>query len=521
MLIENIELSAYQKSGRSMVMNLMTTKRARPLICRRTLLNLVAGCSLLMGMAANLHAAESYDLVLENGRVMDPESGLDAVRNIGISDGLIVAISEQPLEGERVLDVSGLVVAPGFIDLHAHAHDTVTHAILARDGVTTALEMEGGVLPVGEWYDEHEGTSLINFGAAVSHPGARVEVLEPDPDSLVGLGDSLHWSHDVADAEQIEAIVDVIRQGLDEGALGIGFGIQYTPGATRDEIWRVYQAGAEEGVTGFAHVRFASMLEPGSSVESMQEMIAIAATGASVHMCHIASTGLGKVPIMLEMFDAARAMGLDITTEVYPYTASSSFIGAAIFDPGWRERLGRDYGDIVWAATNEPLTEETFNYYRAEEPNGTIVAHVMDEENVIAALQHPDVMIAADGGSLADGHGHPRSAGSHARVLGLYVRDMGVLTLMDAIRKMTLMPAERMATAVPSMDNKGRIRIGADADLVVFDPETVTDNATFAEPALASSGIPYVLVGGTLVVESSEVVEGIFPGQPIRREVVQ
>jgi N-acyl-D-aspartate/D-glutamate deacylase len=248
-------------------------------------------------------------------------------------------------------------------------------------------------------------------------------------------------------------------------------------------------------------------------------MIAIAATGASVHMCHIASTGLGKVPIMLEMFDAARAMGLDISTEVYPYTASSSFIGAAILDPGWRERLGRDYGDIVWAATNEPLTEETFNRYREEQPNGTIVAHVMDEENVVAALKHPDVMIAADGGSLAEGHGHPRSAGTHARVLGVYVREKGALSLMDAIRKMTLMPAERMAKAVPEMGDKGRIRVGADADLTIFDPETVIDNATFDEPALPSTGIPYVLVGGTFVVEESELVEGAVPGKPVRRPV--
>jgi dihydroorotase len=441
------------------------------------------------------------------------------VRNVGIADGKIAAISKDELVGERVVDVTGLVVAPGFIDLHAHAHDPVTHGFLARDGVTTALEMEGGVMPVAEWYAEHEGTSRINFGAAVSHPGARVEVLEPDPDALEGLGDSTHWSHDVADAEQIEAIANVVRKGLDEGALGIGFGIQYTPGATRDEIWRVYMVGAEYGVTGFAHVRFASMSEPGSSVESMQEMIAIAATGASVHMCHIASTGLGKVPIMLEMFDDARAMGLDISTEVYPYTASSSFIGAAILDPGWQQRLGRDYGDIVWAATNEPLTEETFNRYREEQPNGTIVAHVMDEENVIAALQHPDVMIAADGGSLANGTGHPRSAGTHARVLGVYVREKGVLTLMDAIRKMTLLPARRMETAVDSMRDKGRIRVGADADLTVFDPATVIDNATFAEPALASTGIPYVIVGGTFVVEDSELVEGAVPGQPVRRPV--
>jgi dihydroorotase len=479
----------------------------------------LATISLPVIAAVSPVAAQTFELVLSNGRVMDPESGLDAVRNIGIENGRIAAISADTLEGERVVDVSGLVVAPGFIDLHAHAHDPVTHGILARDGVTTALELEGGVWPVSEWYAEHEGNSRINFGAGVSHPGARVEVMEENPDALQGLGNSTHWSHDVADAEQIEAIVDVVREGLDEGAIGVGFGIQYTPGATRDEIWRVYKAGSEYGVTGFAHVRFAGMSEPGSSVESMQEMIAIAATGASVHMCHIGSTGLGKVPIMLEMFDAARSMGLDISTEVYPYIAASSFIGAAILDPGWRERLGRDYGDIAWVETGERLTEETFNRYRKEQPNGRIVAYVMEEEDVIAALKHPDVMIAADGGSLETGRGHPRSAGSHARVLGLYTREKGVLTLMDAIRKMTLLPAQRMVTAVPSMRDRGRIRVGAYADLAVFDPETVIDNATFDEPALPSTGIPYVLVGGTFVVENSELVDGAVPGQPIRREV--
>ncbi|MCP4382840.1 MAG: amidohydrolase family protein [Hyphomicrobiales bacterium] len=499
-------------------MRLATRQTRTPAKSRRLLLTLAAVCALSLSASASLHA-QTYDLVLANGRVLDPESGLDAVRNVGIADGRIAAISVEALDGERVVDVAGLVVAPGFIDLHAHAHDPITHGFLARDGVTTALEMEGGVWPVSEWYGEHEGTSRINFGAGVSHPGARIEVLEEDPDALETLGDSTHWSHDVADAEQLEAIVDLIHQGLDEGAIGVGLGIQYTPGATRDEVWRVYQAGAEHGVTGFAHVRFASMAEPGSSIESMQEMIALAATGASVHMCHIASTGLGKVPIMLEMFDAARAKGLDISTEVYPYTASSSFIGAAILDPGWRERLGRDYGDIAWAATGERLTEETFIRYREEQPGGIIVAHVMEEENVIAALQHPDVMIAADGGSLAMGRGHPRSAGSHARVLGVYVREKGALSLMDAVRKMTLMPARRMETAVASMGDKGRIRVGADADLTIFDPKAVIDNATFDEPALPSTGIPYVLVGGTFVVEDSELVEGAVPGQPVRRAV--
>jgi len=482
---------------------------------------IIAVCAglLLITVSCGRAQPQSFDIVLANGRVMDPESGLDGVRHVGITDGRIAAISETPLEGTETIDVAGLVVAPGFIDLHAHGQDPFTIALQARDGVTTALEMEGGVFPVAEWYEERQGKALINYGAGVSHPGARFEVMEVDPDPEAGLGDFTAWSHETASPEQIAAIAALIDEGLSEGAIGIGFGVQYTPAATREEIWRMYQVGAEHGVTGFAHVRFASMAEPGSSVEAVQEMIAIAGTGASVHVCHLPSTSLGHLPLLAEMIDAAREQGLDISTEAYPYTASSSFIGAAILDPGWRERLGRDYGDIAWAATGERLTAESFARYRAEDPNGKIIAHVMDDDMVEAALAHPDVMIAGDGGDLSSGSGHPRGAGTHARVLGLYSREKGTLTLMDAVRKMTLLPAQRLEAAVPQMRNKGRISVGADADLTIFDPEQVIDRATFDNPVEPSTGIPYVLVAGTLVVRNSAVVENVAPGQPIRREV--
>jgi N-acyl-D-aspartate/D-glutamate deacylase len=141
----------------------------------------------------------------------------------------------------------------------------------------------------------------------------------------------------------------------------------------------------------------------------------------------------------------------------------------------------------------------------------------MDEEDVVRAMAHPGVMIASDGGDLSSGTGHPRGAGTHARVLGAYVRDQGALTLNDAIAKMTLLPAQRMEEAVPGMRDKGRIRVGADADITVFDPEAVTDNATFEAPAEMSTGIPHVIVAGTFVVRDSELVEGAAPGAPIRR----
>ncbi len=448
---------------------------------------------------------QTFDVVIANGRVMDPESGLDAVRHVGIRDGRIVAISVDPLDGHDSIDATGLVVAPGFVDLHAHGQDPFSSRLQALDGVTTALELEGGVYPVAEWYAEREGRASINFGATVSHGRVR----------LAALGEE-NAVYEAATPDQIAEMETRLREGLEQGSLGIGFGIQYVPGASREEIYRMFRVASEEGVVNFVHVRFAGRIDPGSSVEAVQEMIAnAAAADASVHIVHIGSSGLGQVPLLLEMIDTAQTRGLDVTTEVYPYTAASTNIRAAILDPGWRGRLGADYGDIEWVATGERTTEETFNRYR--EQGGMIILHIIPEESVEAALAHPIVMVASDGVGFVNGRAHPRGAGSFSRVLGRYVRERGTLSLMEALRKMTFMPAERLATAVPQMRAKGRIRVGADADITIFDSKTVLDRATFAEPAQASRGIVHVIVGGTFVVRGTRFIENVHPGRAIRR----
>ena len=452
-------------------------------------------------------AAQGYDLVLAGGRVMDPESGLDAVRHVGIRDGAIAEISESPLDGATVVDVSGLVVAPGFIDLHAHGQNLYSSRLQAQDGVTTALELESGTGDVEEWYARREGRAVIHYGATASHGAAR----------RLALGGQREAVRLAADLEQVTVMEDRIREELGRGALGIGYGIQYTPGARREEIHRMFELAAAEGVTNFVHIRYAGLVEPGSSVEAVHEMIANAAsTGAGVHIVHIGSSGLGQVPTLLTMIEGAQERGLDVTTEVYPYTAASTDIRAAIFDPGWRERLGGDYSDIEWDATGERLTEETFNERR--ETGGRIIAHIIPQEMFEFALAHPIVMVASDGVPFVDGQGHPRGAGTFARVLGRYVREEGLLTLMDAIRKMTLMPAQRLEGYVPQMAAKGRIRVGADADLTIFDPATVIDHATFEAPTQPSSGIEHVIVAGTFVVRGGELLEDAFPGQPVRRD---
>ncbi|MCZ0936483.1 MAG: amidohydrolase family protein [Gemmatimonadetes bacterium] len=473
----------------------------------RTLTAIAAAVVSALTSTVSGTVAQSYDLVLAGGRVMDPESGLDAVRDVGIRDGTIAAVSESPLDGETVVDVSGLVVAPGFIDLHAHGQDLFSSQLQAQDGVTTALELESGTGDVDEWYASREGKAAIHYGATASHGAAR----------RLALGGQRQAVRLAADLEQVVVMEDRLRDELGRGALGLGFGIQYTPGARREEIHRLFQLAAEEGVANFVHVRYAGLVEPGSSIEAVHEMIANAAsTGAGVHIVHIGSSGLGQVPTLLSMIEGAQASGLDVTTEVYPYTAASTDIRAAIFDPGWRERLGGDFGDIEWDATGERLTEDTFNERR--ETGGRIIAHIIPQEMFELALAHPAVMVASDGVPFVNGQGHPRGAGTFARVLGRYVREEGLLTLMDALRKMTLMPAQRLDAYVPQMANKGRIRVGADADITVFDPATVIDNATFQSPTEPSSGIEHVLVAGTFVVRDAELIETALPGQAIRRD---
>jgi dihydroorotase len=450
--------------------------------------------------------AQPYDIVLANGRVMDPESNLDAVRNVGIRGGKIAAISGSALEGRSVVDVRGLVVTAGFIDLHSHGQTPENYGFKARDGVTTALELEVGVNPVSVWYAAREGRALINFGATSGHIPARMAVMH-DTGQLLPRDAAVN---NTATPEQARQILELVRQGLDEGALGIGMGIAYVPKTTRTEILELSQLAAERRVPIYVHMRNAGPLEPGA-IDALQEMLADAAsTGAAVHIVHITSMGLRETPVLLGMIEAARRRGLDITTEAYPYTAAMTDLSSAVFDTGWQQHLGGiNYGDLQWVATGERLNADTFVQFR--KLGGMVVIHSIPEETVRLAVANPLVMIASDG-VLENGEGHPRGAATFARVLGRYVREQHALELMDALRKMSLMPAQRLG-----IQSKGRLQVGADADITVFDPARVIDRATFDSPAQYSDGIPYVLVNGTFVVAKGELQGQAAPGRGLRR----
>jgi hypothetical protein len=446
-----------------------------------------------------LLSAQTYDVVLKGGRVMDPESGLDAVRNVGISAGKISAISESPLRGNTVVDASGLIVAPGFIDLHQHAQTPEAYALKAMDGVTTALELEVGVSPVSEWYAAREGKAAINFGASAGHIPARMRAMK-DTGTFLPRDEAMNRPATPAEQKATEA---ALKKGLDEGALGMGLGITYTPTATPDEILSLFYLAADFKRPVFVHMR------AGNGIASLQEVVAdAAASGAPLHVVHINSAAGAKTAEALRMIEGVRARGLDVSTEAYPYTASATGIESAVY-ANWETQPPAFFASLLWPPTGERLTRETFAKYRKQ--GGTVIKFGNTEEMVRLAVASPFVMTASDG-SLS----HPRGQGTFAKILGQYVRDGKALTLMNAINKATLMPARRLEAMSPEMRGKGRIRVGADADIAAFDPATVADKATYEKPATPSQGFRHVLVGGTFVVKDGNLQSGALPGRAIR-----
>src|SRR6266508_1358258 len=286
-----------------------------------------------------------YDLVLQGGRVMDTETGLDAVMNVGIRGGSIARISTAPLRGARTIDARGSIVAPGFIDLHSHGQDAENYRLKALDGVTTALELEIGVPDVARFLAERRGRALVHFGATASHPFARVQALG--------------------------------------GSLEAGAVFSASTGATRFAVIEMLRLAARHRVPVFTHVRSSGRIEPGSSIESVAEVIAASAvSGASLHIVHINSSGLKDAPECLRLVEGARARGLDVTTEAYPYIAGMTAVNSAIFDPGWQDRIGVSYQDLQLVETGERLTKDRFEQL-----------HAQPEPRLVLTFQNTDTMV--------------------------------------------------------------------------------------------------------------------------------
>ena len=463
---------------------------------RRHLLFWSVSIVLFAGISA---CGADYDTVIQGGRVMDPESGLDSVVNIGILEGQVRAISGDNLDGSRVIDATGLIVAPGFVDLHRHGQSERAYRLQVQDGVTTGLELEIGTPNAATWYAEREGGQLVNYGVSIGHIGVRARAMG---DSVLGSGGIT--ARQQSSPDQISETEQLIREGLAQGAIGVGFGTAYTPGATMDEIERMFSVAADLGVTAFVHMR--------GGLEGLDSTLTAANNAAaSLHIVHANSSGGGNILEFLEMIQMAQDEGRDVTTEAYPYGASQTGIQSALFDD-WESWDDERFERHQWVRTGERLNRETFSKYREE--GGSVIIHGRTEEMTLAAVTSPLTIVASDGGT-----GHPRGAGTFARILGRYVREQGALELMDALARMTILPTLRLEEFVPAMETKGRIRVGSDADITIFDPETVIDRATYLEGSLTSDGIEYVLVNGIPVVYEGEIAEGVRPGKAIKAEM--
>ena len=443
-----------------------------------------------------------YDRVILGGSAIDPATNLDAVRNIGILDGRIAAVTEEAIRGRDTIDARGLVVSPGFIDVHSHGVTPETYRMQSLDGVTTTLELELGTADVDAWYRERSAGERINYGVSIGHIKVRMSMMN-DSGTFLPVDSGAYGE---ASRKMIDEMEKSIETGLSRGAICVGAGIQYTPAATREELLAVFRIAAKAKTPIHVHIT------PG--VDGLREALSLAAeTNASLQVVHVNSSANADTPAMLEMISDARARGQDVTAEAYPYAAGMTEIQSATIQDVYRDASNERLAEIEWPLTGERLNRESFDRYR--EIGGPIVVHTNTEPMVAVAITSPLTMIASDT-YWQNGTGHPRSAGTFSRVLGRYVREAQSLSLIDAIRKMTLMPAQRLEARVPAMQKKGRLSVGADADITIFDAARVIDRSTYREPSLSPVGIEHVIVNGVSVVAKGLAVENVAPGRAVR-----
>ncbi|MEP0200699.1 MAG: amidohydrolase family protein [Halioglobus sp.] len=470
---------------------------------------------LLVGMCA---ARADYDLVIEGGRVIDPASGTDKVLNVGVTNGTIAALSEQPLSGERVIDAHRRIVAPGFIDLHTHTPFPYGEKLQVKDGVTTALDLEAGAFPLSFYGEFIRDQAHANYGASVGHYAIRIKVIEgkDQPYLLSKTGQMVPGAAFTqrATPAQIATMRELIQQGLDQGGLGIGLLLDYMSDAVSDEELRmIFDLASANDTVVWAHIRRGV----DGDIQPLHDMLQLAiAKGSKLHICHINANAMGEIDAWLAAIDEANERGANVTTEIFPYTAGSTSIMAAVFDRDWQTIFGITYEDVQWSETGEYFTRESWERTRKERPDSSVIHHYMKEEWLRRALRYPGMMVATDAmPSLQfEIKSAPNGAGSFTRLLAHFVRDEGVLELSDAIARASYYPARRLASFAPAFKLKGRVQVGADADLLVFALENLQDNARYTDPYREATGWDYIIVGGEVVVEGGDLT-GATPGRPM------
>ena len=497
--------------------------------------------TMFMGMVFAVPAfAADYDLVINGGRVMDPETKYDKVANVGIKGGRIAIITHKQITGKQTINAKDLVVAPGFIDTHFHWTRPIGYKLALRDGVTTAMDLEAGVYGqrIDDWYKMHAGKSQLNYGTSSGHEFARTKVTQnlPDDDLLdapwsvvKGRASGTAWSDEVLNLDKGNRMLAIIDEGLRQGALGIASTVGYIPGATAREMFEVQRVGANYGRPTAVHLRYT----PGSATteaNGAQEIIANAiALGAPAMINHFNNPGWELVQ---ELLVRTRKQGHNVWGEIYPYAAGQTTINAAFARPeNWVKKLGNKYEDTMQdPLTGEFYTMEKYKKVLAESPATQIVLYKMPPDSIPDWCRLPGVTYASDGMMVPGGwddepkwdtpyekipNTHPRLAGTRGTCLRI-AREKGI-PLMQVIAAASYNSAKYLGdTGLKSMKERGRLQKGMIADITIIDPKTVKDNSTYAKGTLPTTGIPHVIVNGTIVVKDSKVLKDVNPGQPIR-----
>lgn len=464
--------------------------------------------SFLLGISCQKEQTQ-YDIAILGGRVIDPETQTDKIMNVGIIGDSIVAISSEKLEGKTIINASGMVVAPGFIDLHAHGQTNIENINQAFDGVTTALELEVGVDTLSQWFQNRQNKALLNYGASACQLAIRNKVISGIEAPKKSIYDELIDSaaYHAVPQNKYQKVRKKFDSAISTGAIGIGIPVGYVPGASVEEIFDIYQYAGQKKVPVFTHLR------EGGAIAFQQVINDAVLNNTTLHICHINSMARKDIAFCLKLVETAQKKGFPITTEMYPYTAGNTEIGSAIFDEGWQKRLSCSYSDLQWAETGERLTAETFKKYRKK--GGSVTVHMMKPEWIEMALKSTVTMIASDGGDCS-AHSHPRGSGTFSKILGEYVREKKILSLAEAIKKMTLMPAQLLEKVIPEMKKRGRIQVGCKSDLVIFDPKKIIDKATYENGCVKSTGVKYLLINGKVLIKNGVLIPNQFPGKAVK-----
>jgi cytosine/adenosine deaminase-related metal-dependent hydrolase len=484
------------------------------------------------------------DTILRGGRVVDPATGFEGVADVLIREGRIAAIGTDLAADADVVDVAGALVGPGFVDLHSHVHSIAGQRLQALDGVTTALDLELGLLPVARAYERAaQAGRPLHYGFAASWTDARAQVLigaVPDASPAFPVLGNPEWQRTSTSAE-LESWLALLESEIAAGALGIGVLMGYAPHSDPAEFRAVARLAARAGVPVYSHVRELVEADPLVPIDGVDELVAAAAeTGAAMHHCHVNSTSRRQIDRVLATLERSRAAGARVTVETYPYGAGSTAIGAYFLQPERLPVWGLQPSNIVLVRTGERIADEhRLREVRASDPGQLCVVEFLDERDAAdramlhRSLAFSDSIVASDAMPLVWPDGstecrdwplppgaatHPRTAGTFMRSLRLMVRELGEWTWLEAFRRCSYLPARVLDDVAPAAQAKGHLGVGADADIVVLDADAVTDNATYVEACRPSSGVQHLLVGGEMVVRDGALLPDALPGRPLRGE---